>query len=640
MKVLFLNPHLRADHPVAKGLQSRGLAVLLAANVQEATQMLSLQGAVLDLVVLHREETATGKVDGGFKFLSKLKSDPAHAELPVLITSHVWDDGEFASHQGSPQGVNAYLKWPADAAEVYSMIEAIFGGSIPSSEASRLISLDALGGDEKTRVGGMPLPKPPQLQSQSPSQLTPSIPTATDTGVSQVLLIEDPAAAKDTRRESSGGLKLELDLPDEPESGAGSTADPGYSDGPVIAPTLDAGPDAAEERTRVAVVPKFNPPPRQPQGESIEEAVEATRVGSLDQRTRVAPGIGGAPEIDHLEITTTDGGIAATRVLPQGGLSAALSQVLAQDQANVPESELGDEPPVSEEEAAKDMPYLFRKSGGSPSDLAAALSAAQPAPAPTPVAFALPLGDAVVPGGAAHSPDSDTLKRYLLLREQDVAVLSTQLKAAKEQVHSLESRLREEQGRGAELSHVNGELSRKIEDFDRERQQAFESMQAELGELRFQLKAKSDKARLLDIKVREAAEETERLKERVRTDIRKIRVREKELENRLEIMKKDSEALIAAREGKIIELKRKLDLLEFNMDLLQDQYAREKENSAKVRERLAKAAQVVRVAGGLLDTPGGASHLAAVLSAADLDPPDEAASAGGPRFGAKGEDVA
>jgi chromosome segregation ATPase len=91
------------------------------------------------------------------------------------------------------------------------------------------------------------------------------------------------------------------------------------------------------------------------------------------------------------------------------------------------------------------------------------------------------------------------------------------------------------------------------------------------------------------------------LKERVRSDIRKIRVREKELENRLEIVRKDSEALIGSRENKIIELKRKLDLLEFNMDLLQDQYAREKESTFKLRERLAKAAQVVRMAGGMLD---------------------------------------
>jgi chromosome segregation ATPase len=284
-------------------------------------------------------------------------------------------------------------------------------------------------------------------------------------------------------------------------------------------------------------------------------------------------------------------------------MSTVLSQVLAQ--AAEPQIT-----PVSEAEAAHELPYLFQKSAG---------VSAQAAAVPAAVAFTLPLGDAVVPGGAAQAPDSETLKKYLLLREQDVAVLSSQLKATKEQVHALDGKLREEQNKGADLTHANGELIRKLDDYNRDRQQAFEGMQSEMNELRFQLKAKGDKARLLDVRVREAAEETERLKERVRTDIRKIRVREKELENRLEIMKKDSEALIAARENKIIELKRKLDLLEFNMDLLQDQHAREKENATKLKERLAKAAQVVRVAGGLLDTPGGASQLAAALAAEGPD---------------------
>jgi chromosome segregation ATPase len=141
-----------------------------------------------------------------------------------------------------------------------------------------------------------------------------------------------------------------------------------------------------------------------------------------------------------------------------------------------------------------------------------------------------------------------------------------------------------------------------LEDFEKEKGMALESQASEINDLRFQVKVKTDKARVLEIQVREIEDEMERLKERVRSDIRKIRVREKELENRLEIMKKDSEALIGARENKIIELKRKLDLMEFNMDLLQDQYTREKENSIKLKERLAKAAQVVRVAGGLLDS--------------------------------------
>ena len=59
----------------------------------------------------------------------------------------------------------------------------------------------------------------------------------------------------------------------------------------------------------------------------------------------------------------------------------------------------------------------------------------------------------------------------------------------------------------------------------------------------------------------------ERLRERVRQDIRKIRAREKELENRIEMVKSETGAVLAARESMILELKRKLDTAEFNLDL-------------------------------------------------------------------------
>ena len=237
-----------------------------------------------------------------------------------------------------------------------------------------------------------------------------------------------------------------------------------------------------------------------------------------------------------------------------------------------------------DKEIESELPYLF---SGKKSE--------------TTIAFTQPLGDAVVPGGAAQAPDLETLKKYLLLREQDVAALSAQLKSAKEHLQTLDENLRQERAVNLDLTHKIGEQERKIGDFEREKQAALEALQTEIDEYKFQMKAKTDKARVLEAKVKEAVEETERLKERVRTDIRKIRVREKELENRLEIMKKDSEALIAARENKIIELKRKLDLLEFNMDLIQDQLSRERELSVQLKARLNKAAQAIKLAGGLLD---------------------------------------
>jgi hypothetical protein len=135
---------------------------------------------------------------------------------------------------------------------------------------------------------------------------------------------------------------------------------------------------------------------------------------------------------------------------------------------------------------------------------------------------------------------------------------------------------------------------------ERERLILIQNLEQEVDDLKRESKTKNDKTRLLEIQIKDTLNEMDRIKDRVKTDIRKIRVREKELENRLEIMKKDSEAMLTAREHQIIELKRKVDLLEFNLDVTQDQYSKEKLKVAELRDKLERAAQIVRSAGGLL----------------------------------------
>jgi DNA-binding response OmpR family regulator len=212
-----------------------------------------------------------------------------------------------------------------------------------------------------------------------------------------------------------------------------------------------------------------------------------------------------------------------------------------------------------------------------------------------------PVGDSIVPGGAFESPDVETLKKYLLLREQDVTVLSRQLKEIKEHVSSLGEMLDFEKARGSELEHLVKDQSRRIEAFESEKDESLAFLAEENERLRFKVKEKTDKAKSLEMRVHRAYEEIDQIKERVRVDIRKIRVREKELENKLEILKKDSEALLLTREDRIIGLKRKLDLLEFNMDLLQDQYNKEQEKNLDLKRNLVRASQAVRLAGGFLN---------------------------------------
>ncbi len=197
--------------------------------------------------------------------------------------------------------------------------------------------------------------------------------------------------------------------------------------------------------------------------------------------------------------------------------------------------------------------------------------------------------------------DIETMKNYLALREQDVAVLTGQLRSSQERIQQLEGLLKVEKARSAELSNSVQKQDQEIKSFERDKQVEFEVMYQQIEDLNLQLRERTDKTRAIETKLKIMTDEVEKVKERVRLDLRRIRVREKELENQLEILKKDSTALLVARDEKIVELKRKIDLLEFNMELVQEQYGKERNLTDALRQKLKEAAGAVKRAGGLLD---------------------------------------
>jgi len=207
----------------------------------------------------------------------------------------------------------------------------------------------------------------------------------------------------------------------------------------------------------------------------------------------------------------------------------------------------------------------------------------------------------VNPHPTAQLSDVETLKSYLSLREQDVALLTGQLRSSQERMKQLELSLKVEKAKNAELSHMVSKQEQTIKNYNQEKQVELEVMEKQLDDLSDQLKDRTDKTRSLETKLRLTQEEVSKMKERIRVDIRKIRVREKELENQLEILKKDSSALLQARDEKVLELKRKIDLLEFNMELVQEQYSKERTQSEELKARLKEAASVMKQAGGMLE---------------------------------------
>ncbi len=631
MKILFLNPGINAGHPISLDLKSRGVSLLFSTDAEEAWQLLQLHGQGIDLAVVHREGGQPGSESATLGLISRVKSSTAQADLPIILTTSEWNSEQCAQHQQSKEGVNAYLCEPLTEQNLLSTVEAVLGQTIPKqSDANQpaleisLISEISLA-PEISLSPEVSLPSPEISMSLAPESesmnqpieaedknLEPekggfefsliSISDTFDSAESEKILTEfnlEAPVAPNIPPPFEGSTQTQAALPMESVEQKLETPS-----GP--SPSLELSLSAATSEPSGSVDLNPSPPiPFSPSdgGLSLEISLSEAPPLSVGDDL-IAPSSAASPSLEiGLSVASVEqpqeiGGVVELNLTPPelSSESVSLNSVSFENPPVPPqETRLTDmsgpssnslpENPLTDPQAEEEMPYLYQRKVQS--------------------LIYEPLGDAVIPGGAAQSPDIETLKKYLVLREQDVAVLSSQLKEARDQIAASEKQIREERAKGVELLHTCQEQKKKLEEDDSRRAALAEMFEGDTQELRFQLRAKADQVKVLDAQVQQFSEEITQLKERVRIDIRKIRVRERELENRLEMTRRDSEALLNSREAKLIELKRNLDLMEFNMDLLQNQYAKEKEISAKLREKVAKLAQVVRIADGLLETPSG-----------------------------------
>ena len=107
-----------------------------------------------------------------------------------------------------------------------------------------------------------------------------------------------------------------------------------------------------------------------------------------------------------------------------------------------------------------------------------------------------------------------------------------------------------------------------------------------------------ERCRLAEEKKLALQKEFDRLQQKVRINFGQIQQRERELESQLELVTIDSDAQIKSRDQKIMELKRKIDQLEFNMENAVLRERQSIDDKLKIQDGLGK---IVRTLKGGLD---------------------------------------
>lgn len=117
---------------------------------------------------------------------------------------------------------------------------------------------------------------------------------------------------------------------------------------------------------------------------------------------------------------------------------------------------------------------------------------------------------------------------------------------------------------------------------------------SEMEEMRYQLRLNEEKKEMFEQRAKNAQKEIDRLSSKIHIDINKVKQREKDLESQLELVTMDSESKVKSRDMKILELKRKIDALEFNMENVAIREHKLKEDKVKTEERLNKIMKTLR----------------------------------------------
>lgn len=170
------------------------------------------------------------------------------------------------------------------------------------------------------------------------------------------------------------------------------------------------------------------------------------------------------------------------------------------------------------------------------------------------------------------------------------------LKIAQQRIIELEKdieKLRKEN----EILSSAGELShQKIEDFlgrinnlERQKNELKDTSVSELQIFRDGLSAKESEINRLRSKVSE-------LESRLSNDLRKIRVRERELENRLELSKMEKMALLKSKDETILDLKRKNDTLVVELENYQSKILELNQKIESNQEQFARTVRALRIA--------------------------------------------
>lgn len=164
----------------------------------------------------------------------------------------------------------------------------------------------------------------------------------------------------------------------------------------------------------------------------------------------------------------------------------------------------------------------------------------------------------------------DILKRYIELKETEVRDLRQQQQKYQEFTQKnavkIDTYIKQNRLLTAQLDEAQRNIARlqvEMEEEKREHSEQFSILKSDFDE-------KLKEAGATQEQMKELVRRREEFKEKVREDLKRIKLKERELENKYELLKNDTQTLLEAKDKQILELKKKVDALDLELESFDD----------------------------------------------------------------------
>ena len=204
------------------------------------------------------------------------------------------------------------------------------------------------------------------------------------------------------------------------------------------------------------------------------------------------------------------------------------------------------------------------------------------------------VGSPVVRKGTGDRADTESY----LIQAENLRVAQTRVRDLENEVDRLRQHNEELGSAGELLSDKVDELQSALSRLKSENRDLKESNQLELEVMKENLKFKDKSKEKLTTKIEE-------LEHRLSNDLRRIRVRERELENRLELAKMESATLVRTKDEIILDLKRKIDHQKMESDNYKNKCLELNDQINEHQEQFRRTVRALRLA--LANLEGGKS---------------------------------